>query len=110
MQPLSIAFVGCGHIRTEYAQRIQNYPDLLKTAGATDLDLSRAEDFCREYGGKVFPTFDALLQNPEIDAALNLTVHHAHFDLNARAASSRRTAPDGLGARSEPCSPGGIIL
>ncbi|HWL51512.1 MAG TPA: Gfo/Idh/MocA family oxidoreductase [Chthoniobacteraceae bacterium] len=85
MKPLRIAVVGCGHIRTQYGQQIRNYPDLLEIVGATDLELARAEEFCREYGGKVYPDFEAVLGDPEVDVVLNLTVHHAHFDLNSRA-------------------------
>lgn len=85
MRPLNIAIVGCGHICHQYAQHIENYPEYLGIAGATDLDVSRAETFCGQYGGKVYADFDAILSDPEVDVMLNLTVHHAHFDLNAKA-------------------------
>lgn len=84
-KPLNIAIVGCGHICTQYGRHIQNYPDLLKIAGATDLDRERAESFCREFGGHDYPAFDDVLADPEVDAILNLTIHHAHFELNSRA-------------------------
>lgn len=83
--PLRIAVVGCGHIRKQYGQHIGNYPECLKIVGATDLDLQRAEEFCKEFGGKVYPDFEAVLNDPEVDVILNLTIHHAHFELNSRA-------------------------
>lgn len=82
---LRIAVVGCGHIRTQYGQHIAQYPDLLEIVGATDLDLRRAEEFCNEFGGKVYSDFEAVLADPDVDVVLNLTVHHVHFDLNRRA-------------------------
>ncbi len=85
MKPLRIAIVGCGHICTQYGLHIRNYPGLLEIAGATDLAPERAEAFCREFGGKVYPSFDALLADPEVDVVVNLTVHHVHYELNTRA-------------------------
>ena len=85
MKPLRIAIVGCGHICKEYGRHLKNYPGLLEIAGATDLDPLRSEAFCREFGGKAYPDFDTLLIDPAVDVVLNLTVHHAHFELNARA-------------------------
>ncbi|HWL54938.1 MAG TPA: Gfo/Idh/MocA family oxidoreductase [Chthoniobacteraceae bacterium] len=82
---LRIAIVGCGHIRTQYGQHIQNYPDLLEIVGATDLDLQRAHDFCNEFGGKVYRDFEEVLADPGVDVIVNLTVHHVHFELNRRA-------------------------
>lgn len=84
MKPIRIAVVGCGHISTQYGVHTKRYPEL-EFAGATDLELSRAETFCKEYGGKVYPDFDAILQDDSVDVVLNLTVHRAHFDLNSRA-------------------------
>ena len=84
-KPLAIAVVGCGHICHQYAAHIKQYPELLRIAGATDLDHSRAVAFCEANGGTPYADFDAALADDEVDVILNLTVHHAHFDLNARA-------------------------
>lgn len=85
MKPLRIALVGCGHICHQYAEHIKNQPGLLEITGATDLDPSRTAEFCQKHGGRVFPDFDAILNDPGVDVVLNLTIHHAHFELNARA-------------------------
>jgi len=82
---LKIAFVGCGHICQQYALNIKKYPECLEIFGATDLAPGRAEAFCQEHGGKAYASFEQLLADPEVDVVLNLTVHHAHFDLNAKA-------------------------
>lgn len=85
MKPLRIALVGCGHISAAYGEHIKNHPGRLELAGASDLAPERAEAFCRQYGGRAYRDFDALLGEPEVDVVLNLTVHHAHFELNRRA-------------------------
>jgi len=85
MKPLRIAVVGCGHICRSYGQHIKNYPGLLEIAGATDLELARAEEFASTFGGKAYPNFEAVLADDAVDLVLNLTIHHAHFELNKRA-------------------------
>ena len=82
---MRIAVIGCGGISDQYGNHIFRYPELLEIAGATDLDFSRAEEFTKKYGGKVFKDFDAVLADPDVDTILNLTVHRIHFDLNKRA-------------------------
>jgi len=82
---LRIAVVGCGGICNEYGLHILKYADVLEIAGATDLDRSRADAFCHEYGGKSYESFDEVLSDPSVDVVLNLTVHRAHFELNRQA-------------------------
>ncbi|KPV46226.1 hypothetical protein SE17_43500, partial [Kouleothrix aurantiaca] len=31
-----------------------------------------------EYGGTAYPSLDALLADPQVDAVVNLSIHHAH--------------------------------
>lgn len=85
MKPARIAIVGCGHICHQYGTHIQTYPGVLEIAGATDLDLERAVDFCSKYGGNPYKNFEEILADPSVDIVVNLTIHHAHFDLNSRA-------------------------
>lgn len=85
MKPLRLAIIGCGHICHQYGTHIQKHLEHLQIAGATDLDLSRAQAFCAEYGGKAYDSFEDVLSDPGVDLVVNLTVHHAHFELNSRA-------------------------
>jgi len=85
MKPLRLAIIGCGHICQQYGTHIQKHSEHLQIAGATDLDFSRAEAFCAKYGGKAYDSFEAILSDPDVDVVVNLTVHHAHFELNSRA-------------------------
>lgn len=85
MKPLRLAIVGCGHISQQYADHIKFHPDLLEIVGATDLDVARAEAFCKQNGGIAYASFEAMLADPTVDIMVNLTVHHAHYELNTRA-------------------------
>ncbi len=85
MKPLRLAIIGCGHISQGYGKNIGNYPNLLEIAGATDLESSRAVKFCEQFGGKAYRCFDDVLNDENVDAVVNLTIHRAHFELNSRA-------------------------
>jgi predicted dehydrogenase len=85
MNRLRIAIAGCGQISGQYGEHINAYPDLLEIVGATDLDPERARNFCKEFGGCPYESLDAILEDESVDVVVNLTIHHAHFDLNRRA-------------------------
>ncbi len=74
---LKIAIAGCGNIAPGYAKTLQPY-EQIELVGAADLDPKRAEDFVATYGGKAYPTLEALLADDEVEAVVNLTIHHAH--------------------------------
>ena len=72
-----VAVVGCGNIAPGYAKTLQPY-EQIELVGAADLDPKRAEDFVEQFGGKAYPSIDALLADDEVEAVVNLTIHHAH--------------------------------
>jgi predicted dehydrogenase len=78
-EPLNIGLVGCGAISGKYLETIARLPSLHLTAAA-DLDLSRAQ--------AVSPralTVDALVEDPDVDVVLNLTVPVAHAEVALKA-------------------------
>jgi predicted dehydrogenase len=79
-QPLNLAIVGCGAIAEAYRKTLPPYPHL-KVLGATSRTLKRAEDFVAPFGGKVYPSLEALLADDEVDLVINLTIHDAHVDV-----------------------------
>lgn len=85
MKKLRIAVIGCGQISKAYGEHILRYPDILEIAGATDLKQDSATSFCSTFGGRVYNDFEEILADDSVDTVLNLTVHHAHYDLNKRA-------------------------
>ena len=81
---LHVAVVGCGNIAGRYGETLQAY-DTIGIAGATDLDPGRSAEFVARFGGTAFPSLDAVLAEPGVDAVVNLTSHGAHAGVTARA-------------------------
>jgi predicted dehydrogenase len=79
-KPLNLAIVGCGNIADAYGKTLQPYPQL-KLLGATSRTLKHAEDFVATFGGKVYPSLEAILADAEVDLVINLTIHHAHGEV-----------------------------
>jgi predicted dehydrogenase len=79
-RPLNIAIVGCGNIAGAYGRTVLPHPEL-KLLGATSRTLGHAEDFVATFGGKVYPSLEAILADDEVDLVINLTIHHAHVDV-----------------------------
>lgn len=83
-QPLRIAIVGTGNIAGQYATDSRTYPHLDLVA-ASDLDPERAAAFGELHGCRIHASLDDLLADPDVDLVVNLTVHHAHFEVTRRA-------------------------
>jgi predicted dehydrogenase len=83
-QPLRVGLIGCGNIAVPYARDLVTYPDRLALVGYADLDPARAETLATQYGGHAYPTVEALLADPTIDLVINLTTHHAHYEVTRR--------------------------
>jgi predicted dehydrogenase len=75
---LRIAIVGCGNIAEPYARNLVTFPQL-ELLGYADLEPARAEALAARYGGRVYPSLDAILADPAVDLVVNLTIHHAHY-------------------------------
>ncbi|HZG65473.1 MAG TPA: Gfo/Idh/MocA family oxidoreductase, partial [Herpetosiphonaceae bacterium] len=74
---LRVAIVGCGNIAGPYAKTMQPF-EQIELVGAADIDPQRAQDFVATYGGTAYPSMEALLADDQVDAVVNLTIHHAH--------------------------------
>lgn len=74
---MRFALVGCGDIARRYARTFADEPRV-ELVGATDVLPGRADEFAAEFGGRSFPSLEALLDDPEVEAVVNLTVPQAH--------------------------------
>jgi predicted dehydrogenase len=74
---LATVIVGCGNIAKTYAKDLKTYPEI-SLLGFSDLDTARAEAFAAEFGGRTYPTLEAVLADPAVQLVVNLTIHHAH--------------------------------
>jgi predicted dehydrogenase len=78
---LRVGIVGCGNIAGPYAQTLTRYPET-ELVGVTDLDLSRAEALAEKVGCQVYPDLAAMLTDPSIELVVNLSIHHAHYQVS----------------------------
>ena len=88
--PLGVGIVGCGNIAGPYARTIAGHPDEIRLVAVTDIDPTRATAFAVEHGVRALPSLDALLADPAVDVVVNLTFHHAHYDVSRAALEAGR--------------------
>ena len=81
MTPLTLGIVGAGNIAGPYIADLKNDPNV-RVKGMTDAALERARTLAAEHNLIVYDSLAALLADGEIDLVVNLTIHHAHFEVN----------------------------
>jgi predicted dehydrogenase len=89
MNPFGIGIVGTGNIAGGYARDALTHPEI-RLVAATDLDPGRAAAFAETHGCPAHATLDNLLADDAVDIVVNLTVHHAHYDVTKRALEAGR--------------------
>ena len=82
-RPLRVAIAGCGNIAGTYGEQLAHHATV-HTIGAFDLDESRARAYVEKFGGRAYRSLDELLGDGEVDAVVNLTIHHAHPEVITR--------------------------
>ena len=75
-----VAIVGCGNIAGGYAKDLAVYPEI-DLVGCFDIDRGKAQALADEYGGHVYESLESLLDDDEVEIVVNLTIHHAHYDV-----------------------------
>lgn len=83
-QRLRVAIVGAGNIAGPYGAELVADP-LIQVAGVTDLDPERARTLADTLGCGTYPSLDAALADPEVDAIVTLTPHRLHAEVSRRA-------------------------
>jgi predicted dehydrogenase len=78
--PVRLGLLGCGKISDAYLSGCRPYP-MLRIDACADLDPARARAKADAHGLRA-RTVDELLHDPDIDLIVNLTVPHAHADVN----------------------------
>ena len=74
---INLGLVGCGNIAGPYADDLRDY-NHLRLKGVTDINLEHARDLAAKHQCLVYPSLEALLDDPAIDLIVNLTVPRAH--------------------------------
>jgi predicted dehydrogenase len=82
--PVGVGVIGAGVISDTYLENLGSFPDLRLLAVA-DLDVSRAQDQAAKHGVPRAGTVTELLDDPEIELVVNLTIPAAHVDVGLAA-------------------------
>jgi predicted dehydrogenase len=75
-----VGIIGCGNIAEPYARDIASYPQV-DLVGVADLEVERAQGLAEKYDCKAYASNEALLADESVDLVVNLTIHHAHYDV-----------------------------
>ena len=82
---IRVGIIGCGKIaQVRHIPEYTANPDV-EIAGFYDINLSRAEELAKTYGGKAYPTYEALLADPAIDAVSVCAANHVHAEISIAA-------------------------
>ena len=84
MKNTKIGLIGCGVIANTYAENINKFYKKLSLAACADLYTEKAKQFSEIYDIKKVCTVDEMLEDPEIDIVLNLTIPNVHYELNTK--------------------------
>lgn len=81
---MKIAFVGCGYVFDIYMRTKWAHPEL-DVLGIFDIDTARSATVSSHYGFRVYPSYEALLADPQVQVVVNLTSIGAHYQTTRRA-------------------------
>lgn len=81
---MRIGVIGCGYVFDHYMATWDRHPDLV-LAGVADIDAARLERATGFYGLRAYPSAEALLADPEVDAVANFTSIEAHHEVTRAA-------------------------
>jgi len=90
--PLRVGLIGCGNISNAYFKGTKPFPELVQIVACSDLDVPRAKAKAAEHGVAKGCSVPELLDDPEIDLVLNLTVPGAHAAVNLQALQAGKHA------------------
>jgi predicted dehydrogenase len=87
--PVGVAVVGCGTISHEYLRNLTTFPDL-KVVGCADIDVPRAREVAERYGVPVAGTVDEVINHPDVELVVNLTIPAVHVEVAEQALAAGR--------------------
>ncbi len=88
-QALRVGIVGCGNISGPYGATAAAYSNV-EIVGATDIDPVLSAAFVERFGGVDYPSLGAMIDDPAIDAVVNLTSHGTHAEVTTAALEARK--------------------
>lgn len=86
MKKAKVGVIGCGRISPQYLDNlVQRFQFCLEVVACADAIREAAETRAREYGIPTVYTVEELLNDPEIEIVVNLTVPTAHYEVSMAA-------------------------
>ena len=83
MERSKVGIIGCGNISNQYFKGCAAF-DILEVVACADIDMARAKAKADEHGVQAY-TVDEMLNAPDIDIIINLTVPAAHAEVTLAA-------------------------
>jgi len=81
LRRIKIGIIGCGVISSYYLRNINKKFKNIEVLACADSVMKNAEAISKEFGIPKFLSVDELLNDPEIEIVLNLTIPKAHSDI-----------------------------
>lgn len=91
MQKVRVGIIGCGAISGIYCKNLKSLFASTELVACADLIPERAKARAEEFGIAKAYTPDELLQDPDVDIVLNLTIPKAHGDICLAALSAGKS-------------------
>jgi predicted dehydrogenase len=79
-----IGIIGCGNISSTYFKAPRLF-DILQVVACADIDMERARSQAAKYGVPKVYTVEELLDDPEVEIVVNLTVPNVHAEVALKA-------------------------
>ncbi|MEM6552592.1 MAG: Gfo/Idh/MocA family oxidoreductase [Planctomycetota bacterium] len=79
--PMRVGIIGCGNIAAAYQGGCKHYPGI-ELIHVADLDVDRAKERGKEWGVPTASDVDGLLNNPDVELVVNLTIPAAHAEVD----------------------------
>ena len=87
---IPVGIVGCGVIAKVYAEKIKSFPHL-ELVACSDVVAERATEFAADHEIPKALTTEQLLDDPEVQAVVNLTIPQAHVEVSAAAIAAGKS-------------------
>ena len=82
--PVGVGFIGTGMISNTYLENLSRFPDL-DVIILGDLNVDAAKSRAEQHGVAQWGTVDDVLQHPEVEVVVNLTIPAVHAEVASKA-------------------------
>lgn len=88
-EKLQIAVIGCGDFAKSFVPLFNAHPNVEKVY-VCDIDRQKAEDYAEKFDVEIIESFEAALENPDINAVAIFTQRHLHGPMSVAALKAKK--------------------